>query len=107
VVEVVRALPGDDLVLDGEALMLGPDGRPRPFQETASRTAQSTGAAVVPYFFDLLHLGGTDLLDAPGTSGRPPSTDWFPSSTGCPPRHRRRRAAAAFVAATCPAGTRA
>ena len=67
VVEVVRDLPGGDLVLDGEALMLGPDGRPRPFQETASRTAQSTGAAVVPYFFDLLHLDGPDLLDAPGT----------------------------------------
>ncbi len=66
VVEVVRALPGGDLVLDGEALMMGPEGRPRPFQETASRTAQSTGAAVVPYFFDLLHLDGTDLLDAPG-----------------------------------------
>jgi DNA ligase-1 len=66
VVEVVAALPGGDLVLDGEALMLGPDGRPRPFQETASRTAQTTGAAVVPYFFDLLHLDGTDLLDAPG-----------------------------------------
>jgi DNA ligase-1 len=66
VVEVVRALPGGDLVLDGEALMLGPDGRPRPFQETASRTAQTTGAAVVPYFFDLLHLDGADLLDAPG-----------------------------------------
>lgn len=67
VVEVVRDLPGGDLVLDGEALMLGADGRPRPFQETASRTAQSTGAAVVPYFFDLLHLDGRDLLDAPGT----------------------------------------
>ncbi|PUA80067.1 ATP-dependent DNA ligase [Nocardioides currus] len=66
VVDVVRALPGGDLVLDGEALMLGPDGRPRPFQETASRTAQSTGAAVVPYFFDVLHLDGRDLLDAPG-----------------------------------------
>ena len=66
VVEVVRSLPGGDLVLDGEALMLGPDGRPRPFQETASRTAQASGAAVVPYFFDLLHLDGTDLLDAPG-----------------------------------------
>lgn len=66
VVEVVRALPGGDLVLDGEALMLGPDGRPRPFQETAVRTAQAKGAALVPYFFDLLHLDGADLLDSPG-----------------------------------------
>ena len=33
---IARALPGSDVVLDGEALALGPDGRPRPFQETAS-----------------------------------------------------------------------
>ncbi len=65
VVEVVRALPGGDLVLDGEALLIGPEGRPRPFQETSSRTARSSGEAVLPYFFDLLHLDGNDLLDAP------------------------------------------
>ncbi len=65
VVEVVHNLPGGDLVLDGEALLVGPEGRPRPFQETSSRTAQSGGEAVLPYFFDLLHLDGTDLLDSP------------------------------------------
>jgi DNA ligase-1 len=66
VVEVVRALPVDDVVLDGEALALDEDGRPRPFQETASRTAMSAGVAVTPYFFDVLHLDGDDLLDASG-----------------------------------------
>jgi DNA ligase-1 len=66
VVEVVRSLPGGDLVLDGEALALDDDGRPRPFQETASRTAMSDGVAVTPYFFDVLHADGRDLLDAPG-----------------------------------------
>ncbi len=67
VVEVVRALPGGDLVLDGEALALGPDGRPRPFQETAARTASAADGttAVTPYFFDVLHLDGRDLLDLP------------------------------------------
>jgi DNA ligase-1 len=40
VVEVVRALPARRLVLDGEALALDDAGRPRPFQETATRTAQ-------------------------------------------------------------------
>jgi ATP-dependent DNA ligase len=64
VVSVVRSLPGRDLVLDGEGLALGEDGRPRPFQETASRTAQAAGVAVTPYFFDVLHLDGRDLLDA-------------------------------------------
>ncbi|WP_448072549.1 ATP-dependent DNA ligase [Georgenia yuyongxinii] len=71
VVEVVGALPVDAVVLDGEAVALGPHGRPRPFQETGSRTMSRDGAALrdeVPltaYFFDLLHLDGRDLIDAP------------------------------------------
>jgi DNA ligase-1 len=66
VVEVVRSLPARELVLDGEAIALDEAGRPRPFQETASRTAMSAGVAVTPYFFDVLHLDGRDLLDASG-----------------------------------------
>ncbi len=66
VVALVRSLPVTDLVLDGEALALDDDGRPRPFQETASRTAMAEGVAVTAYFFDLLHLDGRDLLDSPG-----------------------------------------
>jgi DNA ligase-1 len=67
VVAIARSLPASRVVLDGEALWLAADGRPRPFQETASRTASSAeGAAVVsPYFFDVLHLDGTDLIDRP------------------------------------------
>ena len=69
VVEVVRALPARRLVLDGEALTLADDGRPRPFQETASRTARREGGSevVLPWFFDLLHLDDVDLLDAPAS----------------------------------------
>jgi DNA ligase 1 len=66
VVDVIRSLPNEDLVLDGEAIAMDDDGRPRPFQETASRTAMSAGVAVTPYFFDVLHLDGHDLLDASG-----------------------------------------
>ncbi|MBE1484536.1 ATP-dependent DNA ligase [Plantactinospora soyae] len=146
VVAAVRALPARELVLDGEAIALDASGRPRPFQETASRAAtrgarravlaesagaheggtrsfgaepvespeagsartsggapvdiseiprigtsgtapatipgpdrpvaaapsvlaaaSTSGATVLtPYFFDLLHLDGVDLLDAPG-----------------------------------------
>ncbi|MET0526591.1 MAG: ATP-dependent DNA ligase [Nocardioides sp.] len=65
VVEVARALPASSFVLDGEALALDDDGRPRPFQETASRTAMAAGVHVTPYFFDLLYLDGDDLLDRP------------------------------------------
>jgi DNA ligase-1 len=72
VVEAVLALPARQLVIDGEAIALDPSGRPRPFQETASRTMSSSGVdalrsqvPVTPYFFDLLHVDGLDLLDAP------------------------------------------
>ncbi|MGW4894927.1 ATP-dependent DNA ligase [Kitasatospora sp. NPDC004240] len=73
VVAAARALPVDSAVLDGEAIALGPDGRPRPFQETAARTATRRDPerlrAEVPlsvYFFDLLHRDGEDLVDRPG-----------------------------------------
>jgi DNA ligase-1 len=72
VVDAVLALEGSRFVLDGEAIALDNRGRPRPFQETASRTMSSTGVdelrarvPVTPYFFDLLHLEGADLLETP------------------------------------------
>jgi DNA ligase-1 len=69
-VELVRALPCESVVLDGETLALTDDGRPRPFQETMSRfgsTREEQVRALLlrPYFFDCLHLDGVDLLDAP------------------------------------------
>ncbi|MPY97300.1 MAG: ATP-dependent DNA ligase [Actinophytocola sp.] len=69
-VDVVRALPCRSVVLDGETLALTDDGRPRPFQETqarfgATREAQVHALLLRPYFFDCLHLDGTDLLDEP------------------------------------------
>jgi DNA ligase-1 len=74
VVEAVRALPVRSAVLDGEAIALAPDGRPRPFQVTASRFGRSVDVAaaraVQPlqvFAFDLLHVDGADLLDAPTT----------------------------------------
>jgi DNA ligase-1 len=68
VVAAVRGLPVGQIVLDGEAIALDATGRARPFQETSSRAAQrgAPTVALTPYFFDLLHLDGTDLLDEPG-----------------------------------------
>lgn len=71
VVELVRALDVDAVILDGEAIALDPHGRPRPFQETGARTGSRDGAALrealplTVYFFDLLHLDGRDLVTAP------------------------------------------
>ena len=68
-VDLVRSLPADALVLDGEALLVDDAGRPRAFQETASRsmTRSESDLVMSPYFFDVLHLDGNDLLDAPAT----------------------------------------
>lgn len=66
VVTVAMSLPSERFVLDGEVLALSDDGRPRPFQETASRTAMTAGVHLTPYFFDLLHLDGVDYVDSPG-----------------------------------------
>jgi DNA ligase-1 len=77
VVEAVAALPVRSAVFDGEAIALRPDGRPRPFQETASRTASRLGVAegraatpISTFLFDVLHLDGADLLDRPLTERR-------------------------------------
>ena len=67
-VERVLALPCATAVLDGETLALDDDGRPRAFQDTMSRfgsDASEAGVLLSPFFFDLLHLDGRDLLDEP------------------------------------------
>ncbi|NNG41026.1 ATP-dependent DNA ligase [Flexivirga sp. ID2601S] len=72
VVEIVRALPAETAVLDGEAIALRADGRPESFQVTGARTASQGDPAqlreqvpVTPMFFDLLHVDGDDLIDSP------------------------------------------
>jgi DNA ligase-1 len=62
-----RELPVHRAVLDGEAIVLGDDGRPRPFQETGSRSAtRGGGTGSLSWFvFDALHIDGADLLDLP------------------------------------------
>lgn len=67
IVEIVRALPADNLILDGETLALDENGGPRPFQETMSRFGAdvSRDLALRPWFFDILHVDGRDLIDEP------------------------------------------
>ncbi|YCK35762.1 ATP-dependent DNA ligase [Actinomadura sp. ATCC 39365] len=71
-VEAVLGLDSADLVLDGEVLALRPDGRPHPFQVTASRVSSKTDVArlreqtpLSVFFFDALRADGADLLDLP------------------------------------------
>ncbi|HWH94281.1 MAG TPA: ATP-dependent DNA ligase [Baekduia sp.] len=64
IVAAARAWPARRVVLDGEAISFRDDGRPEPFQVTSSRIA-SGAPGVAPVLFDVLHLDGEDLLDAP------------------------------------------
>jgi ATP-dependent DNA ligase len=78
----VLALRARDVVLDGEAIALRPDGRPHPFQVTASRfgTRRADGAVpLTPLFFDLLHVDGEDLIDRPGSERAAALTELVPS----------------------------
>jgi len=72
IAEAALALTARVAVLDGEAVALRPDGRPLPFQVTSARAASQAAAdrqgGEVPltlFLFDLLHVDGADLLDAP------------------------------------------
>lgn len=66
VVAAARSLPVTSAVLDGEAIGIDADGRPRLFQDTVSVDAElQGGGGLRPFFFDLVHLDGSDLVDAP------------------------------------------
>jgi DNA ligase-1 len=81
VVEATLALPARELVLDGEAIALRPDGRPHPFQVTASRFGTrkaDRSMPLTPLFFDLLHLDGDDLIDRPGSERTNALADFVP-----------------------------
>jgi DNA ligase-1 len=60
VVALSRELPVDRFVLDGEALALGEEQRPRSFQESMRKDER-----LLARFFDCLHVDGEDLLDRP------------------------------------------
>jgi DNA ligase-1 len=72
VVTVARALAATTLVLDGEAIALRNDGSPLPFQTTMRRFGRRVDderlrgeIPLTPFFFDVLHLDGSDLIDQP------------------------------------------
>ena len=60
VVDISMNMDMSAVILDGEAVVLTPDKRPVRFQDTM----KGLGGAV-PFFFDILYLDGTSLLDQP------------------------------------------
>jgi DNA ligase-1 len=69
VVDVARAMPAEQVVLDGEVLGVDEDARPQAFQDTMSAfgrdDAEGAGAGLLVRFFDVLHRDGQDLIDEP------------------------------------------
>jgi DNA ligase-1 len=69
-VELVRQLPARELLLDGEAIALQPNGRPHDFQTTMKRFGRRLDIARLQvelpmraFFFDCLYRDGNTLLD--------------------------------------------
>ena len=60
VVDAVRSIGVDSVVLDGECLAMDEDQRPRRFQDTMSGLSASQ-----VFFFDLMHADGRSLIDEP------------------------------------------
>jgi DNA ligase-1 len=74
-------LRSDAAVLDGEAIALRADGRPEPFQVTASAVGSGRLSTL---FFDVLHAGGEDLIDAPGAERFAALEDLVPEPSRIP-----------------------
>jgi len=72
VVDVVRAMPARELILDGEVIALMSSGRPRSFQDTMRRFGRRLDVdtlraelPLTPFFFDVLYHDGESLIDHP------------------------------------------
>jgi DNA ligase-1 len=62
------SMPADSLMLDGEALLMDESDTPLDFQDSIasfSTEATATRAPLTAFYFDILHLDGEDLVDAP------------------------------------------
>jgi DNA ligase-1 len=69
VADALGTLDAGDAILDGEIVLVGPDGAPRAFQDSfsviASKTTPREGDRLRVFLFDCLQHDGTELLDAP------------------------------------------
>lgn len=71
-VEAVRRMPARELILDGEVLSLDAQGKPQPFQVSMRRFGRKVNVQqlqaelpMTPFWFDLLYLDGSSVVDAP------------------------------------------
>jgi DNA ligase-1 len=72
VVQSALSMPADELILDGEALVVRPDGAPQPFQVTMRRFGRRLDVdalrktlPIAPFYFDCLYIDRDPLIDEP------------------------------------------
>ena len=72
VVEAVRAMPVQQVILDGEVIGFAASGRPQPFQVTMRRFGRKLDVdrlrgeiPLTPVWFDILYRDGESLIDLP------------------------------------------
>ena len=87
IVTLARSLPGHSLVLDGETIALRPDGTPHPFQITMRRFGRKLDVEaarqelpLTPFFFDVLHADGMDLVTQPLSERERALSDLLPET---------------------------
>jgi DNA ligase-1 len=80
VVDISKNFDMSEVILDGEAIVLGTENRPVLFQETM----KGLGGGI-PFFFDILYLDGTSLLDQPYSTRAKLLAEHIPESQR-PPR---------------------
>ncbi len=73
--EVRRQIGAAEAIVEGEAMALTPEGRPRPFQELMRRIGRERGLAAMQekipvrlYLFDCLYRNGELLIDYPNSA---------------------------------------
>jgi ATP-dependent DNA ligase I len=74
VMDTLKAVKAESLILDGEAIALRADGRPQPFQLTMRRFGRKLDVAALRrelplsvLFFDCLYRDGTPLVERPAS----------------------------------------
>jgi DNA ligase-1 len=88
VLGALASMPVDSAIVDGEVVLIGPNGVARPFQDTfsaiASKGAPREGASLRVYLFDCVHREGRDLLDEPLSARRDALGEFAPDALRMP-----------------------
>jgi DNA ligase-1 len=112
IVAAVQGLPVREAILDGEAIALRPDGWPQPFQITMRRFGRKLDVGAMrqslplrSFYFDLLALDGTPLIDRPAGERVAALRDALPDNLRIPRTVTEREdEAAAFASQALAAG---